>query len=186
MAADEAEAALVARARGGEAAAFEAIVRQHAPRVRQQLRRLAWPDEALADDLAQETFIQAWRALPGFRADAQLSTWLHRIALSRWLMQRRRGALPAQPIDELGDAQPPASAADAFLRIDLARAIARLPLHERIAVVHCLQLEMSHEEAAVVLGLPLGTVKSQVMRGKARLREWLADWRPAPPMESPR
>jgi RNA polymerase sigma factor (sigma-70 family) len=160
-----------------EAAAFEAIVRQHGPRVRQQLRRLAWPDEALADELAQDTFVQAWRALPDFRGEAQLSTWLHRIALSRWLMQRRRAVLPELPLDALGDgAEGAAPGADVALQVDLERAMARLPLHERIAVVHCLQLEMSHEEAAGVLGLPLGTVKSQVARGKARLREWLADW----------
>jgi RNA polymerase sigma factor (sigma-70 family) len=171
-----AEQLLVARAQAGELAAFEMLVKIHQARVRQQLRRLSWPDVDLADDLAQETFVSAWQQLPRFRADARLSTWLHRIAYTRYLMQRRRRRdEPAATGTAAAEAQ---HHPDHAMRLDVARAVARLPEHERAAVVHCVQLELSHEEAAAVLGLPLGTLKSQVARGKARLREWLVAWQP--------
>ncbi len=171
-----AERLAVALAQAGDLVAFETLVKIHQTRVRQQLRRLSWPDAALADDLAQETFVSAWQQLPRFRADAQLSTWLHRIAYTRYLMQRRRRRdEPVSPDNAAAEAQ---HDPDHAMRLDVTRAVARLPDHERAAVVHCMQLEMTHEEAAAVLGLPLGTLKSQVARGKARLREWLVAWQP--------
>ncbi|RZU02440.1 RNA polymerase sigma factor [Rivibacter subsaxonicus] len=180
----EDEAALVEHARRGDAAAFATLVRRHQSRVRQQLRRLTHCDAALADDLAQEVFMQAWHGLAAFRAEARLSTWLHRIAYTRYLMHRRgSGAAPAS-LDgaaEGGGLEPIAideQSAGVPLRLDVERAIARLPEHERLAIVHCFQLDLSHEEAAQVLGIPLGTLKTQVARAKARLREWLAAWQP--------
>jgi RNA polymerase sigma-70 factor (ECF subfamily) len=64
------------------------------------------------------------------------------------------------------------------MRLDVETALARLPQAERVALIHCYHLDLSHEEAAQVLNLPLGTVKSQVLRGKARLRDLLAAWAP--------
>lgn len=160
--------------------AFEALVREHQARVRHQLRRLTRGDAALADDLAQETFVLAWRHVGSFRGDARVSTWLHRIALNAWLAHRRRA--PAEPAalpdDDLPDAA--ASVPDAsgrtVQRIDVERALAELPEPERLALIHCFQLDLSHAEAAQVLGWPLGTLKSHVARGKARLRARLAAW----------
>ncbi len=161
--------------------AFEALVREHQARVRRQLRRLTRGDAALADDLAQETFVLAWRHVGTFRGDARVSTWLHRIALNAWLAHCRRrptGEVVAAPDDDAPDAaasEPDPSGAT-VRRIDVERALGRLPEPERLALIHCFQLDLSHAEAADVLGWPLGTLKSHVARGKARLREQLAAW----------
>jgi RNA polymerase sigma-70 factor (ECF subfamily) len=182
----------LARAQAGDTAAFSQLVRRHQARVRGQLARLTHGDRHRADDLAQQTFVQAWRALGSFRGDARVSTWLHRIAYTCFLQDERarrpnaaldavEAAEPSEPGD--ADATPRDARASTdprttqLLQIDLARALDRLPAHERVAIIHCCQLDLSHDEAAEVLGLPLGTLKSQVARGKARLRELLAAWR---------
>jgi RNA polymerase sigma-70 factor (ECF subfamily) len=161
-------------------ARFEALVRDNQSRVRQQLRRLTHGDTALADDLAQETFVQAWQHWAGFRGEALVSTWLYRIAYRRFLMHRRSSPVSAPPADAMAAADGQAAGPDAALQIDVGRALARLPEPERVALIHCFQLDLSHAEAADVLGWPLGTLKSHVARGKARLREHLAAWQPEP------
>jgi RNA polymerase sigma factor (sigma-70 family) len=172
--------ALLQRARAGDGAAFGLLVRQHQSAVRAQLRRLLRGDAARADDLAQEVFVQAWMKLPQFRGDARLATWLYRIAWHQYLMTRRSQAPDTVAEEALGSAQPAAAESDTdpALRLDLARALDALPEAQRVAVVHCGLLGLSHEEAATLLELPLGTVKSNVTRGKARLRAALADWAP--------
>jgi RNA polymerase sigma factor (sigma-70 family) len=155
-------------------AEFETFVRNHQARVRQQLRRLVGNDPALADDLAQDSFVRAWQYRAQFRGQAQPSTWLHRIAYNVYLAHLRR-APPAAQCDET--AEPAAAMPDAALQLDMARALARLPEPERAALVHCYMLDLSHGQAAEVLGWPLGTLKSHVARGKARLAEQLAAWR---------
>jgi RNA polymerase sigma factor (sigma-70 family) len=147
--------------------------------VRQQLRRLTHGDAALADDLAQETFVQAWRHLGAFRGDARVSTWLYRIAYNAFLAHVRSAHEHVALDDEQApvDAQPvPDGSGLVMQRIDIARALALLPEAERVALIHCFQLDLSHAEAAEVLGWPLGTLKSHVARGKARLRERLGAW----------
>jgi RNA polymerase sigma factor (sigma-70 family) len=158
------------------ATGYEALVRKYQSRVRTQLRRLTKGDAALADDLAQETFVLAWRHVGSFRGDARVSTWLHRIAYNAFLAHVR-GARAHEALDEaqIESSVPDASGA-AAQRIDVERALAALPEPERVALIHCFQLDLSHAEAAEVLGWPLGTLKSHVARGKARLRERLAAW----------
>jgi RNA polymerase sigma factor (sigma-70 family) len=160
---------------------FEALVRAHQSRVRAQLRRLTRGDVTLADDLAQETFVQAWRHLDRFRGDARVSTWLHRIAYNTFL-GHLRGAREHEPLEESQHASvaAPDAVRAAAQRIDVERALATLPEPERVALIHCFQLDLSHAEAAEVLGWPLGTLKSHVARGKARLRERLAAWQGDP------
>jgi RNA polymerase sigma-70 factor (ECF subfamily) len=174
--AEAGEAELITRAQRGDLLAFETLVRQHQARVRHQLRRLLPHDVDLAEDLAQDCFIQAWRQLPQFRGEARLSTWLHRIALRAFLMDRRRHREQPWPGDEDAQDRLVTDDGDPALRMDVDRAVARLPPHERLAIVHCFELDLTHEEAAAVLGLPLGTLKAQVARAKVRLREWLAPW----------
>lgn len=161
------------------AAGFEALVRTHQSRVRQQLRRLTRGDAALADDLAQDTFVQAWRHIGSFRGDASVATWLYRIAYNTFLAHGRS----TRTHDTLDDddliaraASTPDIAGAALQRLDVERALATLPEAERVALIHCYQLDLTHAEAAEVLGWPLGTVKSHVARGKARLRVQLAAW----------
>jgi RNA polymerase sigma-70 factor (ECF subfamily) len=171
----------LARARRGDRHAFARLVRAHQSRVRLQLRRLTHGDVALADDLAQETFVQAWLHLNEFRGDARLATWLHRIALTRFLQHVRRPQLPVEWADlELDDASEAAHdprPAEGLAR-DVERALEGLSEIQRLAVVHCFHLDLSHAEAAQVLGLPLGTLKSHLDRAKARLRELLGAWNP--------
>jgi RNA polymerase sigma factor (sigma-70 family) len=171
-----------------QAAGFEALVRTHQSRVRQQLRRLAHGDEALADDLAQETFVLAWRHIGGFRGDARVGTWLYRIAYNVFLAHRRGAREHVALAQDDDDTPPPAAvtpdaSAAITRRLDVERALARLPEPERVALIHCFALDLSHAEAAEVLGWPLGTLKSHVARGKARLRETLAAWGDAPPAD---
>jgi RNA polymerase sigma-70 factor (ECF subfamily) len=152
--------------------AFEQLVRRHQGMVRAQLRRLVGGDAAQADDLAQETFVRAWRKLGQFRGEARFSTWLYRIAYSCFLQARRK----RPPLPDIAAARPP-PAEPIDLRLDIAQAMGRLSPGEQAVLLHCVQMGLSHEEAAYVLAMPLGTVKSHAARGKARLRAWLADWR---------
>src|ERR1700712_1995581 len=136
-------AAWLARARQGDRHAFARLVRAHQSRVRLQLRRLAQGDTALADDLAQETFVQAWLHLNEFRGDARLATWLHRIALTRFLQHVRRPRLPTEwcePDVEAGPSHDPR--ASEGLAFDVERALQALSEIQRLAVVHCYHLDL--------------------------------------------
>lgn len=151
--------------------AFARLVGRHQSMVRAVLRRLAKGDHALADDLAQETFLLAWRNLRSFRFDARFSTWLYRIAFNAWLSdaRRRREVL----LEDAGDAVPPPEAAagmPAGDRIDLERALATLSDAERVAIAACYYADLSHEEAAEAIGIPVGTVKTRILRAKEKLR----------------
>ena len=184
MTADEVDAderRWLARACAGDRAAFASLVRLHQGRLRAQLRRLCGGDFALADDLAQESFIQAWLHLSEFRGDARFATWLYRIAYRRFLMHLR--AAGERAIDTPREADEPSHHPQPALslQIDMDRALAQLPADERAALVHCYHLDLTHDEAAAVLGVPLGTLKSQVARGKTRLAESLAAWAPPTP-----
>jgi len=162
----------------GDRLAFEQLVRRHQGMVRAQLRRLLHGDEAAADDLAQETFMLAWRKLDQFRGEARFSTWLYRIAYTCFL-QAHRGPLRHDAIDDeaMERLQAPAQRVD--LQLDLERGMRRLSSAEQAVLLHCAQLGLSHEEAVYVLAMPLGTVKTHATRGKAKLKTWLAAWRDA-------
>ena len=151
--------------------AFGELVRRYQSPVRGFLARMTCGDSHLADDLAQETFLKAWRKLPAYRGGAKFSTWLFGIALNEFRMAaRRRKELAWEEVDE-----PEAAAAcDGPLRLDLTEALNRLNSSERAAVLLCCQNGLSHEEAARVLGCPLGTVKTHVLRGREKLRKHLA------------
>ena len=167
--------ALVTRIRlNGDRRAFEQLVRRNQGMVRAQLRRLLHGDAAAADDLAQETFMLAWRKLDQFRGDAKFSSWLYRIAYTCF-MQARRAPAKHDHADEEAIEQLPAPMRAIDLQLDLERVMQRLSVAEQAVLVHCLQMGLSHEEAAYVLAMPLGTVKTHAMRGKAKLKVWLAD-----------
>lgn len=171
----------VARAAAGDSAAFAALVRAHQGYLRKLLGRICRGDLARADDLAQEAFVRAWRALPGFRGEARFRTWLTRLAYSSLAAER-----PGLPLQE--DATEDAGAHSDFApgadwRIDLDRALATLSEPQRHALLLTYGADLSHSEAAQVLGWPLGTLKTQVLRAKARLRAQLDAW--APPAGGP-
>lgn len=159
--------------------AFAKLVAAHQHRVRAVLRKLNHGHQALADELAQETFIKAWHALPSFRHDAQWSTWLHRIAYHEFLQHVRRSPTQTrQPMEEAHTAEAATNPAHE-LRLDLKKALTQLHPLETAAIVHCFHGGLSHNQAAEVLGLPLGTLKSHLSRGRSKLQVLLADWRPA-------
>lgn len=177
ISAAQADHALVARVLlTDDRRAFELLMRRHQGMVRSQLRRLVHDDNAKADDLAQETFLQAWRKLHQFRGEARFSTWLYRIAYSCFLQARRKWSSTEEGIDrEMLDRQTsPRGAAE--LRLDVERALRCLSAPEQDVLLHVVQLGLSHDEAAYVLAMPLGIVKSHAKRGKAKLRALLADW----------
>lgn len=160
--------------------AFAQIVRRHQGLVRALLRRLCAGDEALAEDLAQDTFLLAWRKLSSFQGESRLSTWLYRIAHNGYLQHRRRPGSRAAgvvPLDEEPEADPPAPTGSPALQLDLERALAALPEGERMVLLYHLQLGLSHEETARITGFPLGTVKTHALRGKERLRTALTAYR---------
>ena len=154
--------------------AFEQLLRRYQGLVRAQLRRLLNGDHARADDLAQETFLLAWRKLHQFRGDARFSTWLHRIAYTCFLQARRKPSWPADHNDRAGEQAAAPLAMD--LHLDIASAVQRLSAAEQTVLLHCVQLGMSHSETSYVLAMPLGTVKTHAAQGKAKLRALLADW----------
>ncbi len=166
------EAALVLAAQQGAQDAFAMLVARHQQAVRGFLRRLCG-SHADADDLAQDTFVTAWARIGRFRTGASLRAWLCGLAWRKWLTHRRaEGRRLARDAAALPDASvTPGHASDAAL--DAAKALAVLPPDQRAAVALCLAADFSHAEAAEVLGLPLGTVKSHVTRGRAKLIEVL-------------
>jgi len=183
------DAQLIARCVvGDDRHAFAELVRRHQSAVRACLRKLTSGNAALADDLAQETFIQAWRNLKSFRQEARFSTWLYRIATNCWLMHARKrreellGDRDAELVDDETDPAPDGdeSAGDhagaSMRKLDLERAMALLSEAERAAIVQCYHNDLSHEEAAFVLGIPVGTVKTHVLRAKQKLKTALAAW----------
>lgn len=152
--------------------AFAELVRRHQSPVRAFLARLVRGDSHLADDLAQETFLKAWRNCAAYRGESKLSTWLFGIAYNEFRnAARRRKELNWE---ESSQADLPAAALDPKLRLDLAEALDLLNPGERAAVVLCCQNGLSHDEAAQVLDCPLGTVKTNILRGKEKLRRRLA------------
>ncbi|QRO00319.1 RNA polymerase sigma factor [Archangium violaceum] len=157
--------------------AFGELVARHQSAVRGLLRRLTGGDVAQADDLAQETFLRALRGLRGYRGGAKFSSWLYRIACNVYFSHDRGSRdVPSEP-----PALEEGSAAlhllpDTFLeRYDLERALASLKPRERAALVLTYANELTHEEAAVVLDCPLGTLKTHVARAKEKLRRQLEE-----------
>jgi RNA polymerase sigma-70 factor (ECF subfamily) len=163
----------IERARNGDATAMRELYERHAQHVFAVTRCLAG-DDALAEDWAQEAWIRAFRALPGFRGDARFSTWLHRIAVNSSLHGRRGRARRTDREVQLDEALTSHSRPDVSgLRIDLQRALDRLPPGMRqVLVLHSVQ-GYTHEEIAETLGISAGTSKSQLFRARARLRDLL-------------
>jgi RNA polymerase sigma-70 factor (ECF subfamily) len=163
------EAAVVALAMGGDRSAFSELVWRRQSWLRNLLRRLS-RDPALADDLAQQVFLKAWRSLPQLKSVAAFGGWLRRLAINTWLAEVRA----ADPAESACDPESLAAAtvmtAAAAEQLDLDRALAQLTHAERLCVVLAYSEGMSHGEISAATALPLGTVKSHVRRGSQRLR----------------
>jgi RNA polymerase sigma-70 factor (ECF subfamily) len=164
------ESELARRAAAGDAAAFSALVRAHEGAVRRFLARLTRGDGA--DDLAQEVFLKAWRRAGDWRGEGSYRGWLLRIAWTMFLTAHRAGGRRAARDQAAFDAGTGATS-DPNMTIDLSRALAALGERERAAASLCFGEGFSHAEAARIMGLPLGTLKSIVARARAALVERL-------------
>lgn len=161
---------------GDDRHAFATLVRRHQGPVRGFLRRLCGGDQARADDAAQDSFLLAYRHLDSWRGEGELRSWLLKLAFRSFLNDERR----AHRKREQRDAAVPdgaSTAIDATERRDVLRALGSLKPEERAALALCFQEGLTHEEAALVLEMPLGTLKSHVARGKEKLKVLLAAYR---------
>lgn len=157
----------------GDQRAYAALVTRHQQAVRGLLMRLC-RNHALADDLAQDAFVKAYNKISSYSGSGSFRAWLCRIAYNEFLMSARKRKAADQALERLQaephetSTRPGAPGA----RVDLDRALATLGDEERACVVMCYAGGLSHSEAADAMGLPLGTVKSHVNRGRARLKAW--------------
>lgn len=176
------EARLVARAAARDQEAFRELVALHRDRAYGLALRMV-RSPADAEEVAQDAFVRAWTALPGFRAEARFGTWLHRIvvrrALDRVAALRRRAAREADPETAAEPAtQEPPRDEQAVLRLRLERLMETLTDAQRSTVALYYHEDRSVEEIAETLGLPTGTVKTHLSRARAALRAaWLAEER---------
>jgi RNA polymerase sigma-70 factor (ECF subfamily) len=174
------ESELVRRAQAGDTEAFGALVTAHQAFV-YHLALRAMGDEREAEDAAQEAFVRAWLALPNFRGQARFSTWLYRIVTNlccnrRPRLRRELLALGEDAAVDIPDDDAPNPAQQLELNERHAfvqRQVELLPESYRVLVMLRFQQELSYEEIASVLSLPLGTVKTGLFRARARLREAL-------------
>ena len=169
-----AEAALIIAAQARDQAAFGELVKRRQGWARALLRKMCG-SAAEADDLAQEAFIKAWDRLRDLETPAAFPGWFRRIAVTTFLMAKRRQKAVFEEIDDASpiasEASTPEAAAGA--KIDLERALARLSDGERLCVTLNHGEGLSHSEIVEMTGLPLGTVKSHVLRGTEKLRRML-------------
>ena len=161
------DATLVELARGGDAAAFERLMREHLDAVYGHALRF-FGDNATAEDAAQEVFVKVYRSLDDFDGRAAFSTWLYRVTRNVCLDMFRRGKRQASPVDPLELPQTPVGDfADASATsTDLERAVAGLAPEDRDAFNAVALFGLSYADAGTVLGVPAGTVKSRVFRAR--------------------
>ncbi len=162
------DAGLVKRCQKGDKHALRLLYDRHHTYVYAVVRRLT-KQEADAEDMLQETFVRAWKSIRSFRAEAAFRTWLLRIAvnLCRNLHQRRKKTVA------LIDAAAPENNSDALARLWLDRALNQLSDgYREVLVLHDV-MDLRHAEIAEVLGMSVGTSKSQLHRARAKMREFL-------------
>lgn len=157
--------------------AFEQLVLRYQSQVRAWCRRLCNGDGALGDDLAQEVFIKAWGALGAFKMEAKFSVWLYRIAFNAAASKWRRKRLDWCDLDEIPEFNDEQDAAvDMINGRALHAALEQLSEPQQIALRLCFEDDLSHTEAAGIMNIPLGSLKTHINRGKQRLKQLLADW----------
>ncbi|PXV70171.1 RNA polymerase sigma-70 factor (ECF subfamily) [Sinimarinibacterium flocculans] len=177
------DAELVRRAAAGDARAFERLYRANVGRVYGLCVRLTDGDRARAEQYTQDAFVRAWEKLDGFRGEAQFSTWLHRLTVNLVLGERRllrrwvsfddhvaagedgeaaeAAAFGEHPQQRVGD------------RMDLERALAKLPRGARaVLMLHDVE-GYRHDEIAALTGIAVGTSKAQLHRARKLMKEWL-------------
>ena len=169
------DAELVARCRAGDSDAFELLYREHSPRLFALARRMTGsPQES--EDLLQEIFLQVHRKLDSYRGDSALGTWLYRLAIRQCLdfLRSRHGRMRAssRPLEDDSTHMPSTRETHAA-RIDIERAVAKLPEGCRVAfVLHDVE-GLEHKQIGEMLGVTESTSKSQVFKARSKLRAML-------------
>ncbi len=162
--------------------AFAQLVLRYQSQLRTWARRLCNGDTHLADDLAQETFMKAYAALGAFRADAKFSTWLYRIAFNIAANRWRNKKIEWCELSDDEDAVAEHCELQQFdAKKDVEAAMQQLSAGQQLALRLCYEDGFSHEEAATIMGVPLGTVKTHIARGKQKLQTLLVSWNDALP-----
>ncbi|MBA3890897.1 MAG: sigma-70 family RNA polymerase sigma factor [Gemmatimonadaceae bacterium] len=172
----EAESRIIQDAISGDEAAMRQLWTRHAPHIDVVVRRLVGDDLDLAADVAQEVWIQIFRALPGYRGDAQFSTWAHRIAVNRTLnaLRSRRRLEGMETEVQEDSAVVEMDTERSFLAASIQAAAERLsPGARTVFVLHDIE-GYTHEEIAERLGITSGGSKSQLFKARAKLRTLLA------------
>jgi RNA polymerase sigma-70 factor, ECF subfamily len=177
---------LIHRVQSGDTEAFDELMKRYAASVYKVTYSLT-RNHADADDLSQETFIRAYRAIARFDEQYQFYTWVRRIAVNLCFNHLKRGKkfrfvpLPmADGEEESADiADPRPQSADSGLRRDLDQALAKLPSDQRAVFVLRVNEEMSYGEISQALGIPVGTVMSRLSRAREKLRELMREYMPA-------
>lgn len=171
---------LAQRAAAGDVRAFEQLYRKHVPRVFGLCCRLVDGDTARADQATQDAFVRAWERIGSFRGEAQFSTWLHRLTvnlvlgehrlLKRWVSFEDSAAEQEGAEGSAFDHHPQATIGD---RMDLERALAKLPRGARaVLILHDIE-GYQHDEIAQMTGIAVGTSKAQLHRARKLMKEWL-------------
>lgn len=150
--------------------AFASLVRKYQHPIRHFLRRLTSGDHSLADDLAQEVFLAAYTKIQNFRAESSFGTWLHSIAYRVFLNDRRKAHYAREVSSELVISEP-STTHNTEQDILVERLMSHLSVGERTCVTLAYSAGMSHQEIVEITGMPLGTVKSHINRGKQKLVE---------------
>ncbi len=175
------EALLVSMARTGDRDAFAELVRRRESWVRTLLLRCCG-NATLADDLAQQAFMQAWKTVAQLRQASRFGPWLKRLAINTWLQHVRRND-PLRYADEETDTAGQIGES-ASIAMDLDQALATLKEHVRLCIVLSYHEGMTHGEISDFTGLPMGTVKSHIRRGTTQLQELLAAYAGTPREEN--
>ena len=170
------ELLIIRRAIDGDEGALRALWSRHAPHIDIVVRRLVGGDLDLAADIAQEVWIQIFRALPSYRGDSQFSTWAHRIAVNRTLnalrKSRRLANLETEVTEDSASFEPDTDRS--FIAQSIEDAAAKLsPGARAVFVLHDVE-GYTHEEIALELGITAGGSKSQLFKARAKLRKLLA------------
>lgn len=177
--------ALVQRAAAGDARAFEQLYRTHVDRIHGLCCRLCHGDTARAEQATQDAFVRAWEKLGSFRGESRFGTWMHRLTvnvvlgehrlLRRWVTfeDELQSGADGQPASDGLDPVEPVRQEDIGARMDLERALARLPKGARaVLVLHDIE-GYQHDEISDLTGIAVGTSKAQLHRARRLLREWL-------------
>ncbi len=168
---------LVSLARAGNRDAFAELVMRRQNWIRNLMRRCC-NQASLAEDLSQQVFMQAWRSIRQLHDAERFAPWLKRLAINTWLQHKRRN----DPLRDAGEHDDTDSAHrdTPGVAIDLDRALATLAEDVRMCIVLSYHERMTHGEIADFTGIPLGTVKSHIRRGTAKLQEQLAAYLQTP------